>query len=72
MLVERDLNVMNFDAVGEAYAIAANYLRRTGAVSEGIGTNDKLLEIIVGLFHRGERNRIKLPNKAIARCEVDA
>ena len=63
MLVERDLNVMNFDTVGEAYAIAANYLRRTGAVSEGIGTNDKLLEIIVGLFHRGERTPHQAPQQ---------
>ena len=33
MLIERDLQVMNFDAVGEAYAIAANYLRRAGVLS---------------------------------------
>lgn len=73
MLVERDLHVMNFDTVGQAYAIAANYLRRAGAMSGGgIETNDRLLEIIVGLFHGGERNRIKLANKAISRFKVDA
>jgi hypothetical protein len=67
MLVERGLRVMNIEAVGEAYAIAANYLRRTGAITDTIATNDRLLEIIVGMFHRGENNRIKLANKAIAR-----
>jgi hypothetical protein len=67
MLVERGLRVMNIEAVGEAYAIAANYLRRTGAITDTIATNDRLLEIIVGMFHRGESNRIKLANKAIAR-----
>ena len=71
MLVERDLQVMNFDTVGQAYA-TANYLRRTGAVSDCAGTDDRLLEIIVGLFHGGEHNRLKLANKAISRFEVEA
>jgi hypothetical protein len=67
MLVERGLRVMNIETVGEAYAIAANYLRRTGVITDTIATNDRLLEIIVGMLHRGESNRIKLANKAIAR-----
>jgi hypothetical protein len=71
MLVERDLQVMNFETVGEAYAIAANYLRRSGAISDSIATNDRLIEIIVGLFHGGEHNRIKLANKAIARFQIN-
>ena len=36
MLVERGLQVMNVEAVGEAYAIASNYLRRTGAIADTI------------------------------------
>ena len=73
MLIERDLQVMNFDAVGEAYAIAANYLRRAGVLSsDSIETDDRLLEIIVGLFYGGEHNRLKLANKAIARFQLDA
>jgi hypothetical protein len=72
MLVERDLQVINFETVGEAYAIAANYLRRSGVISDGIATNDRLLEIIVRMFHGGEKNRIKLANKAIARFQVDS
>lgn len=72
MLVERDLQVINFETVGEAYAIAANYLRRTGAISDSIATNDRLLEIIVRMFHSGEKNRIRLANKAIARFQTES
>ena len=70
MLVERGLQVMNVEAVGEAYAIASNYLRRTGAIADTIATNDRLLEIIVGMFHRGEYNRLRLANKAISKFEA--
>ena len=70
MLIERGLQVMNVEAVGDAYAIASNYLRKTGAITDTIATNDALLEIIVGMFHRGEYNRIRLANKAISRFEA--
>jgi hypothetical protein len=70
MLVERGLRVMNVEVVGDAYAIASNYLRRTGAISDTFATNERLLEIIADLFQRGEFNRIKLANKAIARFEA--
>jgi hypothetical protein len=69
MLVERGLQVMNVEVVGDAYAIASNYLRKTGAISDSIAANDTLLEMIVQLFQRGEFNRIRLANKAIARFE---
>ena len=71
MLVERGLRVMNVEAVGDAYAIASNYLRRTGAIPDSFVTNDALLEIIVQMFHRGEINKIRLANKAIARFEAE-
>jgi hypothetical protein len=67
MLVERGLQVMNVGAVGDAYAIAANYLRLTGAIPDTLATNDRLLEIIVQMFHRGEFNKIRLANMAIAK-----
>ena len=70
MLVERGLRVMNVEAVGDAYAIASNYLRRSGAIPDNFATNDRLLEIIVEMFHRGEYNRIRLANKAIAKFEA--
>ena len=70
MLVERGLQVMNVEAVGEAYAIASNYLRRTGAIADNLVTNERLLAIIVQLFQRGEFNKIRLANKAIAEFEA--
>ena len=71
MLVERGLQVMNVEAVGEAYAIASNYLRRTGAIADTLATNERLLGIIVQLFQHGEFNKIRLANKAIARFEAE-
>ena len=70
MLVERRLLVMNVEAVGEAYAIASNYLRRTGAIPDTPATNERLIEIIVEMFQRGEFNKIRLANKAIASFEA--
>jgi len=70
MLVERGLQVINVEAVGDAYAIASNYLRKTGAISESLAINDRLLEVIVQMFHRGECNKIRLANKAIAKFEA--
>ena len=69
MLVERGLQVMNVEVVGDAYAIASNYLRKAGAISETFATNERLLRIIVELFRRGELNKIRLANKAIAKFE---
>jgi hypothetical protein len=70
MLVERGMQVMNVEVVGDAYAIASNYLRRTGAIADPFATNDRLLEIIVQMFQRGELNKIRLANKAIAKFEA--
>jgi hypothetical protein len=70
MLVERGLQVMSVEVVGDAYAIASNYLRRTGAISDTIATNDRLLELIVAMFQCGEYNKIRLANKAIVKFEA--
>jgi hypothetical protein len=70
MLVERGLRVMNVGVVGDAYAIASNYLRRTGAIADSFVTNERLLEIIVEMFQAGEMNRLRLANKAIAKFEA--
>ena len=48
----------------------SNYLRRTGAIADSLATNERLLEIIVQMFQRGEFNRIRLANKAIAEFEA--
>jgi hypothetical protein len=72
MLVERGLQVMNVEVVGDAYAIAANYLRKSGAIPDGLATNEALIEIIVELFYSGEYNKIRLANKAIAKFQAPA
>ncbi|MEH2518161.1 hypothetical protein ACF1BQ_012230 [Bradyrhizobium sp. RDT10] len=70
MLVERGIQIMDFEVVGDAYAIASNYLRRTGAIADSLVTDDRLLEIIVRMFQHGEFNRLRLANKAIAEFEA--
>lgn len=70
MLVERGLQVLNVEVVSDAYAIAANYLRRSGALPDSLATDDRLLKIIVQMFQQGEFNRIRLANKAIAKFEA--
>ena len=72
MLVERGLRVMNVGVVSDAYAIAADYLYRTGAIPDSFATNEQLLSIIVQLFERGEFNKIRLANRAIARFEAQS
>ena len=70
MPVERGIQIVNFEAVGDAYAIASNYLRKTGAVADSVVTDERLLEIIVKMFQHGEVNKIRLANKAIAEFET--
>ena len=70
MLVERGVRVMSMGVVGEAYASASNYLRRTGAIPDDFTTNDRLLEIIVKMFQRGEVNKLRLANLAIGKFEA--
>jgi hypothetical protein len=70
MLVERGMRVINAEKVGDAYAIASNYLRRTGAIPDNLVTCDRLLDIILQLIDAGEYNKIRLANKAIARFEA--
>jgi hypothetical protein len=70
MLVERGLRVMHVEAASEALAIAWNYLSQTGAVDDTRAANDRLVAIIMDLFNRGEINKIRLANKAIARFQA--
>ncbi|QWG15501.1 hypothetical protein KMZ29_13025 [Bradyrhizobium sediminis] len=70
MQVERGLQVLNVEVVGDAYSIAANYLRRTGAIADTLATHERLLQIIVQMFERGEFNRLRLANRAIAKFEA--
>jgi hypothetical protein len=70
MLVERGIRVMNVGVVSDAYAIAANYLCRSGAVSDSFATDERLLAIVIQLFEHGEFNKIRLANKAIAQYQA--
>ncbi|RZN01365.1 hypothetical protein CWO91_33230 [Bradyrhizobium genosp. SA-3] len=72
MLVERGPQAMDVELVSEAYAIAANYLRRSGAIPDSLVTDERLLRIIVKLLQQGEFNKIRLANKAIARFETQS
>src|SRR6185437_15146625 len=40
------------------------------SAADSLATNDRLLELIVTMFHRGEYNRIRLANKAITKFEA--
>jgi len=71
MLLERESQVLNMEVVGDAYAIASNYLRKSGAIPGAYITNQRLLSIVVKLFQHGEMNRIRLANKAIAKFEAE-
>ena len=71
MLLGRESQVLNMEVVGDAYAIASNYLRKSGAIPDAYITNQRLLGIIVKLFQHGEMNRIRLANKAIAKFEAE-
>ena len=70
MLVERGIQVMNFEVVSDAYAIASNYLHRTGAIADSPAPDERLLEIIVKMVQQGEFNKIRLANKAISHFEA--
>ena len=70
MLVERDVQVINIDVIGQAYSIAADYLNRSGMLVDPHRTDQSLLEIIVELFEFGDRNRIRIANRAIRRYQA--
>ena len=69
MLVERNVQVMNVEVVGEAYDIAAHYLKQTGRIADSTLINEPLLQTIYELFDKGVRNRLLLANKAISKIE---
>ena len=70
MLHDHGMQIMNVELVGDAYAIAANYLRLSGAMPDTIASDERLVDIIVQLVHRGEFNKLRLANKAISMFEM--
>ena len=69
MLVERNVQLVNVEVVGEAYDIAANYLKKTGAMEETGRINERLLEIIYKMFNAGDRSRLRIANIAISKFQ---
>jgi hypothetical protein len=45
-------------------------LRRSGAIDDSPAVNERLLEIVVRIFHGGNRNKIRIANRAIAQFEA--
>ncbi|WKA31491.1 hypothetical protein [Bradyrhizobium roseum] len=70
MLAERGIQVLNFEVVSDAYAIASNYLHKTGAIADSPAPDKRLLEIIAKMVQHGEFNTIRLANKAISEFEA--
>ena len=60
---------VSIDVIGDAYHIAANYLKATGRLSGGEANHQLLLDSIVEDFRSGKTNRLILANRAIARFE---
>jgi hypothetical protein len=59
---------VSIDVVGDAYHIAANYLKGTGRLSGDVDIHP-LLDSIVDDFRSGKTNRLILANRAITRFE---
>ncbi len=65
MLCQSNVEVLQVNEVGSAYDIAWNYLQGTGAITHPVAAHDFLLSHIVSAFAKGERNKLRLANKAI-------
>jgi hypothetical protein len=63
------INSIPVDVVSGAYAIAANYLKRTGRIPREVDLYLPLFDSIVEDFRTGKRNKLILANRAIARIE---
>ena len=70
MLVERGMQVLNVEVVGDAYAIASNYLRKAGAIPDNFAPDGRLLEIIVKMFSAANQQQ-RVANKAISKFEAE-
>jgi Tfp pilus assembly protein PilO len=69
MLTDRSAQSTNVDIVGEAYHIAADYLQQVGLIPVIINLYEPLLEKIMKDFSAGDRNKVRLANRAIAYFE---
>ena len=63
------VNSVSVEVVGGAYQIAANYLIQTGQIPIGLDIYQPLLDSIVEDYRAGQKNKLRLANRAIARFE---
>jgi hypothetical protein len=66
------VNSIPVDVVGDAYHIAANYLKQSGRIPDELDIHQPLLDSIVEDFRAGKKNKLILANRAIARFEKAA
>jgi hypothetical protein len=66
MLAPQNTMAAGFVVIDQAYDIAFDYLRQAGAIQPMFGVHEFLLDMVVDLYYRGERNKIRLANKAIS------
>jgi hypothetical protein len=66
MLVQGNVDVLRVEEVGAAYDIAWAYRVGTGAITTPALAHDFLLSNILAGFYKGDRNKIRLANRAIA------
>ena len=65
------VSAVQMHVVSDAYDIAANYLAKTGVISDRFEIHKPLLDAIVQDFRAGNTNKLRLANRAIARFERD-
>ena len=63
------INSVSFDVVCEACQIATRYLKETGQIPAELDIYQPLFDCIVSDFRAGNRNKLRLANRAIARIE---
>ena len=57
------------DVIGDAYRIAANYLKQTGRLAREVDIHQPLLDSIAEDFRAGKTSKLVLANRAIVRFE---
>jgi hypothetical protein len=62
-------NSKAIDVVGDAYHIAANYLKQTGRLAGDGDIHQPLLDSIMEDFRAGKTSKLVLANRAIVRFE---
>jgi hypothetical protein len=65
------VSAVQMHVVSDAYDIAANYLAKTGVISDRFEIHKPLLDAIVQDFRAGNTNKLRPANRAIARFERD-